>query len=253
MEDIDTLREKAGSAASILHSLEAHGLQWDEEVVYQSQRHEYYQQALDVSIEHKQAYPCRCSRKFLLRTAKKGEFGIIYPNHCRTDYVPNLDRAPAIRVLTDNTTWCFVDKLLGAYSQQIETEVGDFIIKRSDGLFAYQLVVVVDDHLQGITEVVRGEDLLSATPRQLYLQSLFAYQQPDYMHLPLMLNEQQQKLSKQTFAQALDSCKASENLIIVMRFLGFPISRSLDNETPERLLQWASLHYSDSVLAFESL
>lgn len=253
MEDIDTLREKKGSAASILHSLEAHGLYWDEEVVYQSQRHSYYQQALDILIERKLAYPCSCSRKFLLRTAKRGEFGIIYPNICRTDYVPNLDRDPAIRVLTDETTECFVDKLLGLYSQQVETEVGDFIIKRSDGLFAYQLVVVVDDHLQGITEVVRGEDLLSATPRQLYLQSLFAYQQPDYMHLPLMLNEQQQKLSKQTFAEALDSHKASANLITIMRFLGFRVSRSLDNETPEGILQWAGLHYSDSVLAFESL
>jgi len=253
MEDIDTLREKKGSATAILHSLEAHGLHWDEEVVYQSQRHRYYQQALDGLVDNKQAYPCSCSRKFLLRTAKKGAFGIIYPNSCRTHYVPNLDRDSAIRVCTDNTSWCFVDKLLGAYSQHVETEVGDFIIKRSDGLFAYQLVVVVDDHLQGITEVVRGEDLLSATPRQLYLQSLLAYQQPDYMHLPLMLNEQQQKLSKQTFAQALDSHKASENLIIVMRFLGFQVSRALDNETPERLLQWAGLHYSDSVLAFESL
>ena len=253
MEDIDTLREKKGSAASILHSLEAHALCWDEEVVYQSQRHPYYQQALDSLIERKLAYPCSCSRKFLLRTAKKGKFGIIYPNNCRTssDYMPNLDRDPAIRVLTDDITECFVDKLLGPYSQHIETEVGDFIIKRSDGLFSYQLVVVVDDHLQGITEVVRGEDLLSATPRQLYLQSLLAYPQPDYMHLPLMLNEQQQKLSKQTFAQALDSRKASANLITVLRFLGFQLSRSLDNETPEHLLQWASLHYSDSVLAFE--
>jgi glutamyl-Q tRNA(Asp) synthetase len=253
MEDIDTLREKKGSAASILHSLEAHGLYWDEDVVYQSQRHAYYQQALDVLIEGKLAYPCSCSRKFLLRTAKRGEFGVIYPSICRTDYVPNLDRASAIRLLTDDAIWCFTDKLLGLYSQHVETEVGDFIIKRSDGLFAYQLVVVVDDHLQGITEVVRGEDLLSATPRQLYLQSLFAYQQPNYMHLPLMLNEQQQKLSKQTFAQALDSGKASANLIMVLRFLGFRVSQSLDNETPERLLQWAGLHYSDSVLAFESL
>ncbi len=251
MEDIDTLREKKGSAASILHSLEAHGLYWDEDVVYQSQRHSYYQQALDILIERKLAYPCSCSRKFLLKTAKRGKFGTIYPNICRTDYVPNLDRDPAIRVLIDDTRWCFVDKLLGLYSQQVETEVGDFIIKRSDGLFAYQLVVVVDDNLQGITEVVRGEDLLSATPRQLYLQSLFAYQQPDYMHLPLMLNEQQQKLSKQTFAQALDSRKASANLITVLRFLGFQVSRSLDNEPPERLLQWAGLHYSDSVLVFE--
>ena len=253
MEDIDTLREKEGSADSILHSLVAHGLYWDEEVVYQSQRHACYQQALDELIERKLAYPCSCSRKFLLRTAKRGAFGMIYPNICRTHYVENMDRDPAIRLLTDNKTECFVDKLLGSYTQHIEREIGDFIIKRSDGLFAYQLVVVVDDHLQGITEVVRGEDLLSATPRQLYLQSLLAYQQPNYMHLPLMLNEQQQKLSKQTFAQALDSTKASENLITVMRFLGFKVSNLLNNKAPEDLLQWASLHYKDSVLALESL
>lgn len=253
MEDIDTLREQQGSADSILRSLEAHGLYWDETVVYQSQRHAHYQQALDDLLQRKLAYPCSCSRKFLLRTARRGEFGMIYPNTCRTAYVPPVDRAPAIRVLTDKTTRCFNDKLRGSYCQQVEDEVGDFIIKRSDGLFAYQLVVVIDDHLQGITEVVRGADLLSATPRQLYLQSLFAYHQPDYMHLPLMLNEQQQKLSKQTFAQALDNTNASKNLITVLHFLGFPASALLEHETTERLLQWASLHYNDSFLATESL
>lgn len=253
MEDVDTLREQAGAADAILHSLEAHGLYWDEEVVYQSQRHHYYQEALDDLIARNLAYPCSCSRKFLLRTAKKGQFGIIYPGICRTNYVPPIGRNSAIRVIADNQSQCFVDGLLGNYSQQIESAIGDFIIKRSDGLFAYQLAVVVDDHLQGITEVVRGEDLLSATPRQLYLQSLFSYRSPDYMHLPLMLNDQQQKLSKQTFAKALDSRKASENLINVMHFLGFQPNRSLSQDTPERLLQWAEVHYSDSVLAIERL
>lgn len=255
MEDIDTLRERAGAADAILRSLEAHALYWDEEVVYQSQRHHYYQAALDDLITRQLAYPCSCSRKFLLRTAKKGEFGIIYAGKCRTDYVPPVGREPAIRVKTDDHSWRFVDHLLGDYGQQVETAVGDFIIRRSDGLFAYQLAVVVDDHLQGITEVVRGEDLLSATPRQLYLQSLFSYQHPEYMHLPLMLNSEGQKLSKQTFAKALDSDKAADNLCKALHFLGFPVRNefNLNHETPQNVLQWAEVHYSDSVLATESL
>lgn len=253
MEDIDTLRERAGAADAILRSLEDHALYWDEEVVYQSQRHHYYQAALDDLVARQLAYPCSCSRKFLLRTAKRGEFGIIYSGKCRTDYVPPVGREPAIRVKTNNDSRCFVDHLLGDYCQQVETEVGDFIIRRSDGLFAYQLAVVVDDHLQGITEVVRGEDLLSATPRQLYLQSLFSYSHPEYMHLPLMLNKEGQKLSKQTFAKALDGQQATTNLCNVLHFLGFPINSELHDETPENVLQWAEAHYSDSVLATEPL
>lgn len=250
MEDVDSFREESGAADAILKALEAHGLYWDEDVVYQSKRHSFYQDALDVLSKQQMVYECRCSRKFLKRMARVGDFGIIYPGTCRDSQKNEIDtdKTPAIRLVTDDTEYCFDDLLLGQYCQKLESEIGDFIIKRSDGLFAYQLAVVVDDHLQGITEIVRGEDLLSTTFRQNYLQSLLGYEQPDYVHLPLILNEQGQKLSKQTHAEPLDSHYASKNLISAIKFLGFQENAALYQESPETILQWTEVHYNSSLL-----
>ena len=248
MEDVDSLREETGAANAILKALEAHGLHWDEGVVYQSKRHSFYQDALEDLSRLKMTYACQCSRKFLKKTAQIGDFGIIYPGTCRHSLISKTDNTAAIRLVTDDNERCFDDILLGRDCQKLESEIGGFIIKRSDGLFAYQLAVVVDDHLQGITEIVRGEDLLSTTFRQNYLQLLLGYEQPDYIHLPLILNKQGQKLSKQTHAKPIDSRYASENLISAIKFLGFQENEVLYQESPETILQWAEVHYNSSLL-----
>ena len=219
MEDIDPLREVKGAADSILYSLEAHGLMWDGDVLYQSTRLEAYAVALEQLIEQGDAYKCECSRKFLRRTATMGSHGIIYPGNCREKELP-LDAQGAIRVRTHNHKLCFTDFDTSVHCQHLESELGDFIIKRSDGHFAYQLAVVVDDAMQGITEVVRGQDLLGNTQRQIHLQQRLGFAEVNYYHLPLMLNSDGQKLSKQTRAPALQLSKASENLITILKFLG---------------------------------
>ncbi len=244
MEDLDPLREVPDVASDILLTLEAHGLYWDGEVVYQSQRQELYADALRQLIDAGQVYTCTCTRKALKRTAKRGQYGIIYPATCR-DLKHSFELSKAIRVRTNSDNICFNDRYIGQQCQNIEEDLGDFIIKRSDGYFAYQLAVVVDDEVQGVTEVVRGEDLLNNTQRQIYLQRLLGYRQPNYCHLPMVTNQQGQKLSKQTHAPALQKASAAANLIQALEFLGvYNISKNdvvseLKNETPESILQWA--------------
>lgn len=238
MEDLDPLREEPKAKMSILRDLERHGLYWDGEVEYQSQRTHFYEDALAELTNRRLAYPCYCSRKFLIATAERGEFGMIYPGHCRTGAAAT--KAPAIRLRTHDEPVCFIDALNGPYCQQLESELGDFIIKRSDGYIAYQLAVVVDDHLQGITEVVRGADLLGNTPRQIYLQQLLGYTTPKYMHLPLMMNERGQKLSKQTHAPGLERGREITNVLKVLQFLGFdPVQDTEAWESVEALLAFA--------------
>ena len=253
MEDLDPLREVDGAADDILRTLESHGLYWEGELVYQSQRQVLYQEALSTLVQADQVYACTCTRKALKKIAKFGSYGMIYPAICRTVKQPFLDPAyddrHAIRVRTHNNKICFVDKHIDRYCQRLETELGDFIIKRSDGHFAYQLAVVVDDHEQGITEVCRGEDLLDNTPRQIHLQNLLGYTTPDYYHLPMVTNQQGQKLSKQTHAPAIHSKNASTNLIRALTFLGvYNLERDaeyqLEQESPEVILGWSVQHAS---------
>lgn len=247
MEDLDPLREEPEAKVSILQDLERHGLYWDGEVEYQSQRQAHYDSAMDVLSELDLIYPCYCSRKFLIATAERGEFGMIYPGHCRNG--AEATKAPAIRVRTHNQPICFHDIACGEVCQQLESELGDFIIKRSDGYIAYQLAVVVDDHLQGITEVVRGADLLGNTPRQIHLQQLLGYATPDYFHLPLMMNEQGQKLSKQTHAPELDKGREIENLEQALRFLEVDITKHESWDSIDDLLAFATKNAPDWLLA----
>jgi glutamyl-Q tRNA(Asp) synthetase len=245
MEDLDPLREEPGSADSILSTLEAHGLLWDGDVVYQSNRIHFYQQALDYLLERGLAYPCSCSRKYLKRHVKMGDYGMIYPGYCRLG-VSDPDKSPAIRLLCDDSPVCFTDRRMGENCQRLQSEVGDFIIKRSDGYFAYQLAVVVDDALQNITDIVRGEDLLGNTCRQIYLQQILGYPTPSYLHLPMVKNKQGQKLSKQTHAPALDNSQASRNLVTALKHLEIFLDDAFYHENPERILEQAILHYTQS-------
>jgi glutamyl-Q tRNA(Asp) synthetase len=210
IEDVDTPRTVQGSDQIILQQLIACGLYWDEEVVWQSKRTALYQAALDQLNKDQMTYRCICSRKHIEETlrASGAELGrhedLIYPGSCRNQN--RHEEKAAIRVaLPGSCVLQFKDRMKGVQSQDLTTQVGDFVLRRADGLFTYQLAVVVDDHLQDITHIVRGEDLLSNTARQLYLQQILGYQIPSYLHLPLVTNAAGEKLSKQTQALEIDT------------------------------------------------
>ena len=210
IEDVDTPRTVQGSDQIILQQLIACGLYWDEEVVWQSKRTALYQAALDQLNKDQMTYRCICSRKHIEETlrASGAELGrhedLIYPGSCRNQN--RQEEKAAIRVaLPGSCVLQFKDRMKGVQSQDLTTQVGDFVLRRADRLFTYQLAVVVDDHLQDITHIVRGEDLLSNTARQLYLQQILGYQIPSYLHLPLVTNAAGEKLSKQTQALEIDT------------------------------------------------
>lgn len=234
MEDLDPPREVAGAAAAILQSLRDHGLQWDGEVLWQSQRHADYQQVLDaLCLQHK-AFYCTCSR------AELAEFDGVYPGTCRGRYMPP-DSEYAIRLQVAETVINLKDLIQGEVSQHLQRDCGDFVLKRKDGLFAYQLAVVVDDAAQGVTHVVRGSDLLDSTPRQIWLQRQLGFEQPVYAHVPVVVDGTGQKLSKQAFAEPLQSEQAPTNLRRALRCLGQPVPAS--EYSVDDLIAWAVAHW----------
>jgi glutamyl-Q tRNA(Asp) synthetase len=240
MEDLDPPREVAGAASAILHTLERLGLCWDETVVYQSHRHEAYREALDKLEKNGLLYQCRCSRLQLAQQA-------IYPGTCRKR-LPNPEQDSAIRLLAPATTFAFTDRLQGYCQQQLAAEVGDFIVRRKDRCFAYQLAVVVDDGWQAITDVVRGCDLLDSTPRQLYLQQQLGLPEPRYMHIPVIINSEGQKLGKQQFASPIDAAHASAVLWTSLNHLLQAPDPQLQQEHPSIILEWAVQHWQPEKL-----
>lgn len=238
IEDIDTPRVVPGAADDILRTLECFGLTWDGPVIYQSQRLEYYQVALDRLIGRGLAYPCTCSRRELSQTATRSSAGLIYPGTCRGGiYRPG--RPLAIRLRTENQLISFHDRIQGHFSQNLEVEIGDFVIRRADGLFAYQLAVVVDDAAQGINHVVRGSDLLTSTPRQINLQRQLGLTVPHYLHLPLAVDQNGEKLSKQTQAPPIDRRQPGPTLIAALHFLNQDPPPELAWDSPDTILAWA--------------
>ena len=215
MEDVDLPRCAEGADLDILQTLDRFGLNWDGPVVYQSRRTELYRAALLELQRNGMAYPCACSR----RDAGDG----IYPGTCRTR-VPEPGKPVAWRVRTDDVVISFDDRVLGHQQQNLASEVGDFVVLRADGWFAYQLAVVVDDAEQGITDIVRGADLLDSTPRQIWLQRLLGYPLPSYMHIPVVTNDAGEKLSKQTKAEALRPENTREDLVAALKFLGYDVN-----------------------------
>ncbi|MCW8891080.1 MAG: tRNA glutamyl-Q(34) synthetase GluQRS [Sedimenticola sp.] len=222
IEDIDPPREKKGAVSQILHTLEAFGFEWDESILYQSQRLSAYQEALDQLFAKGVLYECTCSRKEINAAGQYGSEGIIYPGTCRLISTPSsATRKPkAVRLMTTDHPVAFTDRVMGHQSQLLASDIGDFVLKRADGLFAYQLAVVVDDAYQGITDVVRGADLLTSTPRQIYLQNLLALPTPTYKHLPLVVDENGHKLSKQSQSQPVVVAQALPALKAAWVFLG---------------------------------
>ncbi|MCU7916045.1 MAG: tRNA glutamyl-Q(34) synthetase GluQRS [Candidatus Thiodiazotropha sp. (ex Gloverina cf. vestifex)] len=242
MEDLDRTREIKGAADRILLTLDEFGFTWDGPVVYQSQRTEAYEAALQTLIRKGLAYRCSCSRKEIAQIAQRGKEGPIYPGTCRNSLKKYRD-THSIRLLTRHEEIICTDQVQGPIQQNPGRELGDFIIRRSDGFHAYQLAVVVDDGWQGINQVVRGADLLMSTPRQRYLQQLLSLPKPDYAHLPLAVDTQGRKLSKQYRDAPVDSRRPLDSLLQALAFLGQP----LPTEKPDDLSEfwtWAIEHWS---------
>lgn len=199
IEDIDPPREQAGASELILRALETYGFEWDGDVIYQSASLPEHEAAVRTLLDRGLAYPCGCSRKDLA-DVPRGPLGTIYPGTCRDG---SDSEEAAIRVRTTDEPIEFIDGLQGLQQQRLESESGDFIIKRRDGLIAYQLAVVVDDELEGITEIVRGIDIMDSTPRQIWLQRLLGYRTPAYVHIPVITHPDGDKLSKLTGAPGI--------------------------------------------------
>lgn len=221
IEDLDPPREMPGASAAILRTLEAFGFAWDGPVVRQSQRLDAYQQALDQLIAQQRAYPCACTRREIALAGHPGLDGVVYPGTCRAG-LPAGRHGRAWRLRVPAGRICFEDGLHGRIEQDVSACVGDYVLKRADGLFAYQLAVVVDDAWQGVNAVVRGADLLDSTTRQIVLQQALGVPTPSYMHLPVLVNAAGEKLSKQTLAPAIRPDAAAAELRLALTRLGHP-------------------------------
>jgi glutamyl-Q tRNA(Asp) synthetase len=219
MEDLDRPRERPGAARDILATLTALGLHWDRDVLYQSRRTGAYEAALRRLRALGLVYPCGCSRAEIARIARVGPEGPIYPGTCRNR--PPHDREPrTLRLRTQGVVIAWHDALHGPQRQDLESHVGDFPIRRADGIHAYQLAVVVDDAEQGVTQVVRGADLLASTARQIHLQRALGLPTPSYAHVPLVMTPDGRKLSKSLGSLPVDAADPLPSLSAAWRILG---------------------------------
>lgn len=250
IEDIDPPREPPGAADEILRTLEAFELHWDDAVLYQSRRKEAFDIALQALVEAGWAYPCSCSRKDIAaaNTALGRAGARTYPGTCRNPgNAPRRSRV--LRVRTTPEMSGMRDRLQGKFHQQLELDVGDFVVRRREGYIAYQLAVVVDDAAQGISDVVRGVDLLDSTPRQLWLQRLLGLPVPRYMHLPVVSTPDGQKLSKQTGAEALDPRRAGVLAWRVLQCLEQAPPAELKGAPPGEVWAWGAANWRPQQLA----
>lgn len=235
IEDIDPPREQAGATATIIEALERYGFEWHGDTLLQSSNQEAHERALESLLERNLAYPCACSRRDLA-DARRGPLGVIYPGTCSSG---GKRHEIAIRLRTKDRPIRFIDGLQGPITQRLLTESGDFIIRRRDGLIAYHLAVVVDDALQGITQVVRGIDLLDSTPRQIWLQQLLDYATPDYLHIPVITHANGDKLSKLTGAPGIGLTDTGQTLVAALTALGQRPPQDLTAATCNEIWSWA--------------
>ena len=265
IEDLDTARCKRPYAQQMIDDLLWLGLDWDEgpgvggpqEPYWQSERTALYEQALETLREKGLVYPCFCTRSELHAASAphRSDGQTIYAGTCRTltaeeQAEKTLRRSPAMRLVTPDEVWGFTDGHMGEYEENLATDCGDFLLRRSDGMFAYQLAVVVDDAAMGVTEVVRGSDLLSSTPRQLYLYDLLGLKAPEFYHFPLLLDAQGRRLSKRNADAGLDELRgklAPEEILGCLAFLG-GFNPSAAPKSARQLLadfDWAKVPWED--------
>ena len=247
IDDIDPAREEKGAATHILKTLEAFGFEWDGEVLYQSDNQQHYQDKINQLLKLELAYPCSCSRRSILKKTGqiKGQGEILYPGFCRDG--PLLDTKESsdhsIRLRCNNRTIEFNDRIQGQQSVDLEKARGDFILQRRDKYFSYQLASGIDDAEQGITEVVRGTDLLECTPCQLHVQHVLQLNSPEYCHVPTAVNTAGQKLSKLTHAAAISPNNSADLLYRALKFLGQKPPIALMDATQDELWRWAISHW----------
>jgi len=248
IDDIDTPRVAAGAADDIKRTLERHALYWDQTEFLQSQGTEAYEQALQQLDANGRLYPCSCSRKDLASLHRNNSEPAVYPGTCRN---ANRSRKQphALRMCTENVAVKACDLLQGPQHWDIERECGDFIVLRRDGIVSYHLATVIDDWLSGVSEVLRGVDLLESTPLQIHLQRLLGLTSPSYLHVPVIANRQGIKLSKQNLAEAVDDSNPSITLVQLLTLLKQRPPEELHSAPPEEILAWAVQNWDVSKLA----
>ena len=230
-----------------MDSLDHFGLRWDSGVDYQSQHIGDYEAAISQLKNRDLIYPCTCSRSQLADAQQ------VYPGYCRRQPASTI-LPHALRIKTEDISATFDDDLQGEISQNLARQHGDFIIKRKDGIIAYQLAVVIDDFRQGVNHVVRGYDLLDSTPKQLYLQQLLGYPPPHYMHVPVIVDRDGNKLSKQTRAEAVDGNRAAPTLFLLLTLLQQNPPASLRSSSVASILEWAVAHWrADHMIKTEAV
>ncbi|HDZ55759.1 MAG TPA: tRNA glutamyl-Q(34) synthetase GluQRS [Pseudomonas xinjiangensis] len=237
VEDLDQPRCVPGATDHILRTLEAYGMVWDGEVIRQNQRVALYQQVIDNWLDSGLAYYCDCSRQHIAK------HGGVYPGTCRNRHLP-FAHTHAVRVQAPQHEICFTDRLQGYFGQRLAAEVGDFVVKRRDGVIAYQLAVVIDDIAQGVTDIVRGADLIDSTPRQLWLYQLLKSEPPRYLHIPLVMRQQGEKLSKRLASPPIDTSMAPATLFKAIAALAQEPPADLRNAPVGEQLAWASNNWS---------
>lgn len=244
IEDIDPPREQAGACAGILDTLEHHGLHWDGPLIYQSRQTDFYEQALSWLKENKRTYYCRCTRKQLQLLGGC--------QHCPCSELKLLSAGCSTRFKNIHPVSGFRDQLLQKVEFEPSQAQGDFVVKRKDAFYAYQLAVVVDDIRQGVTEVVRGADLLQATAYQLALYQAFSHPPPRYLHLPVVVGQSGKKLSKQNHAPAIVNALAGTNIIHALSFLGLSVPTTLLKASVGELLKWATEEWNVKALGVKT-
>lgn len=245
IEDVDQPRTLPGAADNILRTLAGFGFEWDGEVLVQSRRLDLYRAALVDRQVSGDVYACACSRREIAASSPPASVdgGLVYPGICRNRLA--VGRTPrAWRMRVADCEIAFDDRVQGRVAQNLERAIGDFILLRADGQFAYQLAVVVDDAAQGITEIVRGVDLLESTPRQIWLQQRLGLPTPRYAHLPIVTNAAGEKLSKQTRAAAVDATAGSGPLAAALDFLGQAVPQELSRGPLADFWRWAIATWS---------
>jgi glutamyl-Q tRNA(Asp) synthetase len=248
IEDVDTPRVVAGASDRILRDLDAFGFEWDGEVLYQSKQFEHYRHYLDQLLQQGDCYACQCSRRSLREQGvSSGALGQIYPGLCRHKH---LDRKGlSLRLSTAMATEVrFCDRVYGDFSMNLEAEVGDFVLRRRDKVYAYHLAVVVDDELQGVNQILRGADLLENTCLHIHLQQRLGFSTPVYLHVPLVSNAAGIKLSKQTGASPLDYDQVSKLLLAALQHLEQQPPPGLENESPAEILRWSCDHWNPALI-----
>lgn len=241
VDDLDTPRVIPGKSLEILNTLEAFGLHWDGAVLYQSRRNSIYEDVIARLNKGNYLFDCGCTRREA-RAGPYGPEGPIYPGTCR--YGLPAGRAPrSVRIKVGDATVAVTDGIQGHYSQCLAADIGDFVLRRADGIVAYQLATVVDDAAQGVAEVVRGADLMSSTPRQIFLNEALGHARLTYAHVPILVDRRGRKLGKSNGALALDRNRRSNELVEALMLLGQTPPQGLAAESIDRIIEWGIDHW----------